>query len=211
MGQAPHRRPDALVDRMVDLFDRREAPVAALADDAESVVRACFAMAGRFLQGGTLMAFGNGGSSTDAQHVAVEFMHPVIVGKRALPSISLATDVATVTTIAVNDGPDEIFAHQIRVLARPADIAVGVSPDGNCGNVLRALQVARELDLLPVALVGGDGGNIAASGVAEHVLIARSRDAQVVKEVQMTTYHILWELVHVLLDQPGIFAEDVRP
>jgi D-sedoheptulose 7-phosphate isomerase len=197
-------------DLVAELFHRRDAPAAALADDADVVTRTCQAMAARFLQGGTLMVFGNGGSSADAQHVAVEFMHPVIVGKRALPAVCLTADVATVTAIATQDGPDEIFAHQIRVLARPGDIALGVSVDGNCANVVRGLHVARELGLLPVALVGGDGGTVAASGVAEHLLLARSTDPQVVKEVQVTTYHILWELVHVLLDQPGIFDSGVR-
>jgi D-sedoheptulose 7-phosphate isomerase len=196
--------------RMVEILERRDAPAAALAGDAELVARTCQAMASRFLRGGTLMVFGNGGSCTDAQHVAVEFMHPVIVGKRALPAVSLTADVATVTGISTQASPDEVFAHQIRILGRPADIALGVSPDGSCVNVIRGLRVARELGLLPIGLVGGDGGALATAGLADYLLIARSGDPQVVKEVQVTTYHILWELVHVFLDQPAIFEPGVR-
>jgi len=187
-----------------DIFDAREAPVAALAADATAVAEACHAMAKRFHQGGKLVVFGNGGPSTDAQHVAVEFVHPVIVGKRALPAISLTADVATLTGIASRVGVDETFAHQLRVLAEPADIALGISTDGDDVNVLRGLRVARERGMLTVALAGGDGGRIGDSGLVDHLLVARSDDPQVVKEVHVTTYHIVWELVHVFFEQPGV-------
>jgi D-sedoheptulose 7-phosphate isomerase len=189
-----------------ELFDRRAAPVAALADDAAAVARACHAMAVRFHRGAKLIVFGSGGPSTDAQHVAVEFVHPVIVGKRALPAISLTADVATVTGVASRDGVAQIFAHQIRVLGEPADIALGISSDGNGADVLRGLQVARDRGMLTVALVGGGGGAIAAAGAADHLLLARSDDPQVVKELHVTTYHILWELVHVFFERPGVLA-----
>ena len=92
------------------LFKRRVHPIEQLAAQSGNVAAACHAMAVRFHRGGKLVVFGNGGPSTDAQHVAVEFVHPVIVGKRALPAISLTGDVATVTGVAVRDGLDEIFA-----------------------------------------------------------------------------------------------------
>lgn len=187
-----------------ELLDRRTAPLNDLAEHATDVARTCHAMAVRFHRGAKLVVFGNGASSTDAQHLAVEFVHPVIVGKRALPAISLTSDVATLTGVANRAGLADTFAHQIRVLAEPADIALGLSTDGNCENVLRGLEHARGLGMLTVALVGGDGGAIAANGVAEHVLVARSRDPRVVKEVHVTMYHVLWELVHVFFEQPGV-------
>ena len=189
------------------LFDRRTAPIDDLARHAEDVARSCHAMAVRFHRGGKLVVFGNGESSTDAQHVAVEFVHPVIVGKRALPAIPLTSDVATLTAV----GLDEAFAHQIRFLAEPADIALALSVDGHCPNVLRGLAQARALDMLTVALVGGDGGRIAAEQAADHVLVARSDDPRVVKEVHVTTYHVLWELVHVFFEQPGVLDPAVLP
>jgi D-sedoheptulose 7-phosphate isomerase len=189
-----------------EIFERRETPVRDLSDHADEVARTCHDMAIRFHGGGKLVVFGNGGPSTDAQHVAVEFVHPVIVGKRALPAISLTSDVATLTGIANRFGLDEIFAHQIRFLAEPTDIALGLSTDGQCANVARGLACAREMGMLTVALTGGDGGAIASGGLADHVLVARSDDPRVVKEVHVTTYHILWELVHVFLEQPGILG-----
>jgi D-sedoheptulose 7-phosphate isomerase len=166
-------------------------------------------MAVRFHRGGKLVVFGVGAPSTDAQHVAVEFVHPVIVGKRALPAISLTSDVATVTGIAASRGMAEIFAHQIRLLAEPADIALGISTDGNCESVARGLQAGRELGLLTIGLAGGDGGAIAASPAVDHLLVARSTDPRVVKEMHVTIYHVLWELVHVFFEQPGVLTPEV--
>ena len=193
----------------IRLFELRADPTRALADQADAVAAACHAMAVRFHRGGKLVVFGVGGSSTDAQHVAVEFVHPVIVGKRALPAISLTTDVATVTGIAERDGVAAIFAHQIRFLADPADIALGISADGDSVSVQAGLEAAAALGLLTIALVGGDGGRIAAGTAVDHLLLAPSRDPRVVKEMHVTMYHVLWELVHVFFEQPGVLAPGV--
>jgi len=191
------------------LFELRSEPTLDLAEQADAVAAACHAMAMRFHRGGKLVVFGTGGASTDAQHVAVEFVHPVIVGKRALPAISLTTDVATVTGIAERDGVAAIFAHQIRFLADPADIALGISAGGDGASVLAGLETARELGLLTIALTGGDGGPIASSQAVDHLLTAASADPQVVKEMHVTAYHVLWELVHVFFEQPGVLAPGV--
>jgi D-sedoheptulose 7-phosphate isomerase len=188
---------------------RRDEPARQLAAEAEAVAAACHAMAVRFHRGGKLVVFGTGGASADAQHVAVEFVHPVIVGKRALPAISLTTDVATVTGIAERDGVAAIFAHQIKALARPDDIALGISADGDSPSVLAGLRAASEMGLLTIALAGGGGGRLASSGIVDHLLLAASSDPRVVKEVHVMTYHILWELVHVFFEQPGLLAPGV--
>ena len=191
------------------LFERRVAPTGTLAAQAPAVADACHAMAVRFHRGGKLVVFGTGGASADAQHVAVEFVHPVIVGKRALPAIALTTDVATVTGIAEREGVAAIFAHQIRFLADPADIALGISVDGHSASVLAGLEAAAELGLLTIALAGGDGGPIMASKAVDHLLVAGSSDPRVVKELHVTLYHLLWELVHVFFEQPGVLAPGV--
>jgi D-sedoheptulose 7-phosphate isomerase len=190
-------------------FARRVRPGQLLTEDAEGIANACHDMAVRFHRGGTLLVFGNGAASSDAQHVAVEFVHPVIVGKRALPAMSLTNDVATVTGIGRREGFAEVFAHQLRKLAGPDDIALGISWDGHCENVRLGLEVARELDLLTVAMVGGEGGEIAASDAVQHVITARSDDPRIIKEVHVTTYHVLWELVHVFFEQPGLLDPEV--
>jgi len=191
------------------LFELRSGPTRDLARQADAVAAACHAVAVRFHRGGKLVVFGTGGASTDAQHVAVEFVHPVIVGKRALPAISLTTDVATVTGIAERDGVAAIFAHQIRFLADPADIALGICADGNSASVLAGLEAARELGLLTIALTGGDGGRIGTSEAVDHLLVAPCADPRVVKEMHVTAYHVLWELVHVFFEQPGVLGPGV--
>src|SRR5690348_7314973 len=153
------------------LFELRSGPTEDLAGQADAITAACHAMAVRFHQGGKLVVFGTGGASTDAQHVAVEFVHPVIVGKRALPAISLTTDVATVTGVAEQYGLNAIFSHQIRYLAAPPDIALGICAGPDCPSVLAGLVTAKELGLLTIALASGDGGAIAGSPAVDHTLL----------------------------------------
>ena len=195
-------------DEVAMLFERREQPVRELAAQAGSVAAACHDMARRFHRGGKLVVFGVGGASTDAQHVAVEFVHPVIVGKRALPAISLTCDIATVTGIAATEGMAAIFSRQLQSLAEPVDIALGISADGDCASVLAGLETAHGLGMLTIALAGA-GGAIAASPAVDHVLITHASDPRIVKEIQVTTYHVLWELVHVFFEQPGVLDPGV--
>jgi D-sedoheptulose 7-phosphate isomerase len=166
-------------------------------------------MAVRFHQGGRLVVFGTGAASTDALHVAVEFVHPVIVGKRALPAISLTADVATITGLAARQGMGGIFAHQIRYLAGPADIALGICADGQDESVRNGLVAAHEMGMLTIALTGGEDGAIAESPAVDHLFAVPSADPRVVKEVHVTAYHLLWELVHVFFEQPGVLDPEV--
>jgi D-sedoheptulose 7-phosphate isomerase len=202
---------ELLAARLDDARERRLAVGTDFFEEqAERIARLCHRMAERFARGGRLLALGaDPAARSDARHVAVEFVHPVIVGKRALPAISLTTDIATVTGVAQREGLAGIFAHQIRYLAESADIALGISVDGNCPAVLAGLRAARDAGLLTVGLAGGDGGAMAASPAIDHLLVARSADPRIVKELQVTTYHVLWELVHVFFEQPGLLAPGV--
>lgn len=186
-----------------DAFGRRASPAGLLAGQAGQIAAAAQAMAARFRRGGKLMVFGEGAASTDAQHIAVEFIHPVIVGKRALPAISLTCDAATVTGVAAREGLARIFGYQIEQLGDRQDIALGISRANQCPSVLAGLRTARELGLLTVALTGGEADAGAHEEQPDYILKAGSADPLVAKENQVTTYHILWELVHVFLEQPG--------
>ena len=198
----------ALLER--GLAARRSAARRLYDANAGRIAELCHAVAERCARGGRLLACaGSPAGASDARHLAVEFVHPVIVGKRALPAIALTTDVATLTGIAEAEGIDQVFAHQLRYLSDPADIALGISADGDNGSVLAGLATAHALGLLTIALTGGDGGRIAAAHTADHLLTVASDDPCVVKEMQVTTYHILWELVHVLFEQPGVLGPGV--
>jgi D-sedoheptulose 7-phosphate isomerase len=176
---------------VADAFLRRTAPLQDLADQADALTLAAQDMATRFAAGGRLLVFG---AATDAQHVAVEFLHPVIVGKPALPAVSLVADVATLTQLG-HESPADVFARQLEVLARPGDIALAISRDGGGTDVRRGLEAAQVRGLLTVALLGG-----AAAVPAEHTVVVRSDDPLVVKEGHVSAYHLLWELVHVFLE-----------
>ncbi len=199
----------AAADRAAAAFERRGPAGEALVTEAAQVATAAHAMAQRFHQGGKLIVFGTGAAATDAQHVAVEFVHPVIVGKRALPAISLTCDAATITGIAGRQGMDTIFSHQIRYLTEAADIAAGIWVDGPSPAVLAGLAAARERGLLTVALGGGPDGDVATGQCADYVLTAGPADPRIAKEMLVTTYHLLWELVHVFFEQPGVLGPGV--
>src|SRR5579875_2666782 len=171
--------------------------------EAERIARACWAMAQRFHQGGRLLAFGNGASATDAQHVSVEFVHPVIVGKRALPALALTNDSATLSGLMAGGRPEMPFSEQLRVLARPQDIALGFSPDGRCPNVLAALREARQMGLLTLAMLGGDGGLLSQEAV-DYRFVVPADDPFIVQGIHETLYHVLWELVHVFFEHEGL-------
>jgi D-sedoheptulose 7-phosphate isomerase len=167
----------------------------------EQIAQACWAMARRFHKGGRLLAFGNGAWATDAQHVSVEFVHPVIVGKRALPALALTNDSATLSTTASNEA---IFARQIRVLARPQDIAMGFSQDGNSSDVIAALQEAQRRGLLTLGLCGGDGGAMQHDTKLDFCFVVPSHDPMAIQETHETLYHVLWELVHIFFEHEGM-------
>jgi D-sedoheptulose 7-phosphate isomerase len=190
-------------------FGRREVPARGVAEDAERVARLCRDMAIRFHRGGKLLVFGTGGAGTDAAHIAVEFMHPVIVGKRALPALALSNDAATMSGVGARDGFSEIFAHQIRHFGGPADIAVGIAPDGRYAAVRQGLAAAAELGLLTGALLGGEGCGLARKTTLDHAIAVFESDPLVVKEVHVTLYHVLWELVHVFFERPTLLGPEV--
>ncbi|WP_034263174.1 D-sedoheptulose-7-phosphate isomerase [Actinospica robiniae] len=150
-------------------------------------------MAGRFASGGRLLAFGNGGSSTDAQELATLFLHP---GGRLppLPAIALTNDVAVVTALSNDVGFEVAFSRQIAAFARPADVAVGISTSGNSANLLLGLEEAARRGLLTVGIAGYDGGRMAELEFLDHLFTVPSPSVHRVQEAQTTLYHALWEL-----------------
>jgi len=162
-------------------------------------------MAGRFIRGGRLIAFGVGPAATDAQHVSVEFVHPVIVGKRALPALALPNDAASTSGMAVSDRSG-FLARQLALAGVPDDIALGMvhgPDDAGIDAVTAALKEAGSLGMLTIML-GGPG---TPHDGAEHVYEVPSYDEYVVQEVHETLYHVLWELVHVFFEHKGLLED----
>ena len=165
--------------------------------DGERLDACVSAMADRFNRGGRLLTMGNGGSACDALHMVVEFKHPIIEKRRALPALALAADMATLTAVG-NDGDfSMVFVEQLRVLGRPEDIALGISTSGQSANVTRALTVAREMNMLTVALSGRDGGRLAS--IAEYCFVAPSFSIHRIQETHTLLVHLLWDELQVRL------------
>jgi D-sedoheptulose 7-phosphate isomerase len=192
---------------VLSLAARRSRAAASLVAQAAEIARACRAMASRFHRRGKMIAFGSGAAGSDAQHVTVEFLRPVVVGRRALPAVCLLADVASLTGAAESDGWAEAFASPLRQIARPVDIALALSTRREPENVRRALQTAHDRGLLTVSLVGEPDGP---SAVVDHRIAAGSGDPLVAREILMTACHVLWELVHVFLEQPAMLTRTER-
>jgi D-sedoheptulose 7-phosphate isomerase len=165
----------------------------------EALVRV---MAERFAGGGRLYCMGNGGSATDAQHVAVEFFHPIIEKRKPLPALALAADPALVTAISNDRDFAKVFADQLRVLGKPGDMALAISTSGHSPNLVQAMEAARDLGLLTIAFVGKDGGRLVE--LADHCFVVPSFSIHRVQETHVALYHIVWDLVHVALGEDDV-------
>ena len=149
-----------------------------------------------------LFVMGNGGSSCDAAHVAVEFMHPIIEKRPALPALALTTDTAILTAVGNDQDFSVAFLEQLRMLGRRGDIALGISTSGKSANVNRALQAAREMGLLTVGFSGRDGGRM-----PEHCdwcFIVPSFSIHRIQETHETLLHVLWDLIHVIRGEEDV-------
>ncbi len=165
--------------------------------EAPAVAQCCRRMAERFTAGGSLFVMGEGPQASDAQHVAVEFVHPIIVGKRALPAIALTSDIG-VFTGAGNIEPHESFAVPLRALGKQGDIALGICGTGVEPSIRRALADAHERGLLTIVVAGPSVGG---DRIADIELRVADGDPLIVQEVSETIYHVLWELVHVFFER----------
>jgi D-sedoheptulose 7-phosphate isomerase len=158
------------------------------------------AMAASFAAGGKLLAFGNGGSSTDATDVATTFLFPGDRG-RPLPALSLTADIAVVTALSNDIGFDVVFARQVAAFGRKGDIAMGISTSGNSDNVIRAFDEAGRRGLLTIGIAGYEGGKMAEADSIEHLFVVPSSSVHRIQEAQTTIYHVLWELTQRALEE----------
>jgi D-sedoheptulose 7-phosphate isomerase len=146
--------------------------------------------------GGRVLALGNGGSATDAMDAVADLRHPPQgTGWPARRALDLTEDPAILTAIANDVGVEAVFARQVIAHGRPGDVLLAISTSGGSANVLTALAEARRRGLLTLALVGYDGGRIAAEGLADHVIVARSEHIPRIQEAQATVLHALRGLI----------------
>jgi D-sedoheptulose 7-phosphate isomerase len=198
-----------LIDEVREAYlSRGEVVQAFFEKEASRLAEVCYEMARRFHRGGRILAFGVGPAATDAQHISVEFVHPVIVGKRALPAIALPNDSPTLLGLSAED-PARVFSRSLDLLGRPEDIAIGMSFAGSDAAAAAAaggLKEAKARGLLSLGLSGPGGALTGAE--PDWTFTCDDSDPFVVQEVHETLYHVLWELVHVFFEHRGLLEQE---
>ena len=169
---------------------------------AEQIAELCEKMAGRFQAGHELWVMGNGGSACDAQHVAVEFIHPIIDKRRALPARDLVSQIPVLTAISNDKDYAKIFVDQLALWAKAGDMALAISTSGQSPNLIYALQAARKKELLTIAFSGKDGGRL--REVAEYSFTVPSFSIHRIQECHVALLHILWDLIHVAMGEEDV-------
>lgn len=154
-------------------------------------------------QGNKIMLFGNGGSAADAQHIAAELVGRFAFDRPPLPALAFSVNSSCVTAIGNDYGFDQVFSRQLEALARPGDVAIGISTSGNSPNVIKAIMKAREMGLQTVGLTGSTGGNL--KKIADYCICVPSDETPRIQECHILVGHILSELV-----EQEIFHEKSR-
>ena len=212
---ADERKPGELLDELgFSLLEKARESVEVkskfFAENKETILAASLLLAKAFHRGRKLLVCGNGGSATDAQHVAVEFMHPITVGRKALPAVCLTNDMAMVTAVANDVGFDDVFTRQIIALGQEGDVLLGISTSGNSGNLTHAFQTARRMKLATVGFAGGDGGKMdemRGAGLLDFCLTVPTQSIHRIQETHVALYHVMWDMVHTFLQHRSLVEE----
>lgn len=183
----------AYLDETVKLFN----DVKALSPQINVAARMCI---GALEAGNKVIFCGNGGSAADAQHLAAELMGRFLVDRRPLPALSLTVDTSALTAISNDYGYDKVFSRQLRGIARPGDVLLGMSTSGNSGNVLDAFAVAAELGVKTIGLTGYGGGKMAE---ASDLLIAVPHaSTNHIQEAHIAIGHLICAITEAALCSP---------
>lgn len=167
------------------------------AENAELIIEAAKMIASAFSEDRKVLLFGNGGSACDASHMAGEFVNRLKLERPALPALALCTDLAVLTSIANDYDFSEVFAKQIKALAKEGDVAIAISTGGSSPNVLKAMDVARRKKMRTVAFTGAKGARLAQK--AEFAFIVPSQETARIQETHITLGHVLCRAVEEIL------------
>ena len=165
---------------------------------AATVLAAARLIAEVYRRGGRMFAMGNGGSSCDAAHFAVEFLHPVTAGRPALSATHFG-DAVMMSALANDVGFKHVFVRQLIAQARTGDGLIGFSTSGNSANLMAAFARARAMGIATLGMAGHDGGEMAKSADIDCCLVVQTDSIHRIQETHVVVYHVLWDLVHTLL------------
>ncbi len=166
-------------------------------NSVDEIVEVSKAIADAFNDGKKLLLFGNGGSATDASHIAAEFVNRFKRERPSLPAISLNTDMAVITAIANDYDYSDVFAKQLKAIGEEGDIVIAISTSGNSANVLKAMDVAKKKKIKTVAFTGAKGEKFASK--ASYAFVVPSDNTPRVQETHITLGHVLCQMVEEIL------------
>ena len=155
-----------------------------------------------FRNGNKLLLMGNGGSSSDASHIAGEFVNRFQKDRPPLPAIALNTDMAVITSIGNDYGFNLVFSRQVEALAKEGDIVIAISTSGNSPNVIAAVETARKMGITTIGLTGGNGGSL--STLVDYAFVVPSKVTPRIQEVHITLGHVICQVV-----EDAMFGETV--
>lgn len=171
---------------------------------AGKIVEVVQLIAQAFREGRKLILFGNGGSATDASHIAAEFVNRFLMERPPLPAIALNTDVAVLTSISNDYDYSLVFSKQLAALGLEGDVVIGISTSGNSPNVVKAVEVARKNGMKVIVLTGGTGGKLAA--LADYAFTVPTKQTPRIQETHITLGHVICQMV-----DEELFGNSHRP
>ena len=173
--------------------DSAQVKVRFAKENAEKIVEVVQLIAQAFREGKKVLLFGNGGSATDASHIAAEFVNRFLMERPPLPAIALNTDVAVLTSISNDYDYSQVFSKQLAALGHEGDVAIGISTSGNSANVIKAVEVAKKNGLKTVILTGGTGGKLA--NMADYTFTVSTKHTPRIQETHITLGHTICQMV----------------
>jgi D-sedoheptulose 7-phosphate isomerase len=181
-------------DAIIKIFEDSAAVKIKFArENADKILEVVQLISQAFREGKKLLIFGNGGSATDASHIAAEFVNRFLMERPPLPAIALNTDVAVLTSISNDYEYSQVFSKQLSALGHEGDVVIGISTSGNSPNVVKAVEVAKKNGMKTVILTGGSGGKLA--DMADYTFIVPTKHTPRIQETHITLGHTICQMV----------------
>jgi D-sedoheptulose 7-phosphate isomerase len=199
---APRTHFEQRARKLIEASIKTKQSLLESADTLVTVAKVSEILVNALKQGNKVLLFGNGGSAADAQHIAAELVGRFAFDRPALPALALSVNSSCVTAIGNDYGYEKVFSRQLEALARPGDVAIGISTSGNSPNVLWAMSTAKKIGLHTIALTGSTGGTLKAA--VDHCICAPSNETPRIQECHILIGHIISELVESeIFDEKG--------
>jgi D-sedoheptulose 7-phosphate isomerase len=181
-------------DTIIKIFeDSAQLKVKFVRENVDKIIEVVQLIAQAFRESKKVILFGNGGSATDASHIAAEFVNRFLMERPPLPAMALNTDPAVITSIGNDYDFSQVFSKQLAALGHEGDVVIGISTSGNSPNVIKALDVAKRNGMKTIVLTGGGGGKMAS--LADYAFVVPSRVTARIQETHITLGHTICQMV----------------